>query len=342
MRVLVTGGTGFLGSAVVRAFVRANHHVRVLVRPDSPLVNISRLGIELVPGDVRNPHACHSAMRGCDALVHCATDYRLWTRDPRALYATNVEGTRNVMRAALDSGISRVVHTSSVATLGPRQTGEADEESLIDFSDLIGPYKQSKFIAEHLVLEMVARYRLPAVIVNPSTPLGPRDTRPTPTGRIVVEAAAGRIPAFVDTGLNIVHVDDVAHGHLLALLKGRVGERYILGGDNMPLSSVLAEIAGLFGRSPPKLRLPIAAVLPVAMIAEIVGRMTGREPFAAIDAVRMARKKMFYTSDKARTELGYSARSAVAAIRDAVADFAERKLCPQIPSAARRTELQAR
>ncbi|HLO76152.1 MAG TPA: hopanoid-associated sugar epimerase, partial [Magnetospirillum sp.] len=262
-RVVVTGAGGFIGSAVTRALLADGYDVRALVRAGSSRLNLDGLPVDIAIGDLGDPESLKAAMRGCDALIHVAADYRLWVPDPAAMERVNVEGTRAVMAAAQAAGIRRIVHTSSVATLGgPTE----DAPSRLDH--MIGPYKRSKFLAEQLVRAMVAEAGLPVVIVNPSTPIGPGDARPTPTGRIIVEAALGRMPAHVDTGLNVAHVDDVARGHVLALERGRVGERYILGGDDMPLADILAEIARLVGRPPPRLRLPVAAVVPVALAAE--------------------------------------------------------------------------
>ena len=251
-----------------------------------------------------------------------AADYRLWTRDPASLYASNVDGTLNLMRAAMRADVPRVVYTSSVATLGLNADGTpADEDTPVSIDDMIGHYKRSKFIAEREVRRMVTEDRLPAVIVNPSTPIGPRDVKPTPTGRVILDAAAGRIPAFVNTGLNVVHVDDVARGHLLAFERGTPGERYILGGEDLSLETILARVAAASGRKAPKLKLPHAAVLPFAYASELFARIFGGEPLATVDGVRMARKRMFFSSRKARDSLGYGFRSSTEAIRDAVEWF---------------------
>jgi dihydroflavonol-4-reductase len=238
------------------------------------------------------------------------------------MFRANVEGTRALMEAAQAAGVERIVYTSSVATLGLGADGvPADETTPSTYADMIGPYKQSKFLAEAEVRHLVETQRLPAVIVNPSTPVGPRDIKPTPTGRMILEAASGRMPAFVDTGLNLVHVDDVAQGHLLAEKRGRIGERYILGGENLALAEILRRIAGIVGRKPPTLRLPLAVVWPVAAVAEMVGRITGREPMVTFDGLRMARKKMFFSSAKAERELGYRSRPVDLALADAIEWF---------------------
>ncbi|MCH6578675.1 MAG: NAD-dependent epimerase/dehydratase family protein, partial [Proteobacteria bacterium] len=257
MTALVTGATGFVGSAVARKLIGAGKAVRVLVRADSDRRNIDGLRVEALEGELGDRASLARALEGCDALYHVAADYRLWVPDPDRMYANNVEGTRNIMEAALDAGVGRIVYTSSVAVLGLHPDGTpADEDLPVSVDDMIGHYKRSKFLAEEEVRRMVSEQGLPAVIVNPSTPIGPRDIKPTPTGRMIVEAAAGRMPAYVDTGLNLVHVDDVALGHLLAFERGRVGERYILGAENLSLREILTEIAGMVGRRPPRIRLP--------------------------------------------------------------------------------------
>lgn len=328
LKVLVTGASGFIGSAVVRKLVASGYDVRVLVRATSPRDNIAGLTVETVTGDLLDADSLSASIRGCDALFHCAADYRIWVRDPDRMYRVNVDGTRALMRATLEAGVRRVVYTSSVATLTAATADRLGDETAPAMpEDWIGPYKRSKALAEAEVAKLVAEQGLPAVIVNPSTPMGANDIKPTPTGRIVIEAAAGRMPAFVDTGLNVVHVDDVAEGHLLAFEKGRLGERYILGGENMRLSEILAEVAALYGRKPPRIRLSHAAVMPIAVGAEIWGRISGQEPFVTLDGLRMARKLMFFSSHKAERELGYSPRPAREAIHSAVADFRRRGLC---------------
>ncbi len=319
MTVLVTGATGFVGSAVVRRLLDRGMPVRVLVRPASDRRNIADLPVEVAEGDLREPAGLAPALAGCQALLHVAADYRLWTRDPGEVYRTNVEGTLSLLGAAKDAGVGRVVYTSSVATLGFNPDGTpADEDTPVSLEDMVGHYKRSKYLAEQEVRRLVAEESLPVVIVNPSTPVGPRDIKPTPTGRLIVEAASGRIPAFVETGLNVVHVDDVAEGHVRALERGRVGERYVLGGRDMSLSEILAEIAALAGRRAPRLRLPHGAVLPVAFLAEGWARLTrGKEPFVTVAGVRMARKRMYFSSAKAERELGYRARPAEAALGEA-------------------------
>ena len=269
-KVLVTGASGFVGSAVAHKLVEAGFSVRALVREKGPYSNLADLDIEFIEGDLRDRASIDRAVAGVRYVFHVAADYRLWAPDPGEIYATNLEGTRNVMQAALRAGVERIVHTSSVATIALRSGEIADESTPLPENEAIGAYKRSKIAAERLVDSMVAEQGLPAVIVNPSTPIGPRDARPTPTGRIIVEAAKGRIPAFVDTGLNLVHVDDVANGHLAAMRSGKIGERYILGGENVLFSQMLKDIAGIVGRRAPWVQLPWRALVPVAFAAEAV------------------------------------------------------------------------
>ncbi len=317
---LVTGASGFVGSAISNAARAAGHRVRVLVRRTSPRTNIAPED-EVVIGDIRDRASLVAALRGVRYLAHAAADYRLWSPAPDEIIRTNLEGTRCVMEEALRAGVERIVYTSSVATLELRDNAPADETCPLLESKAIGAYKKSKVLAERLVEAMVRQHGLPAVIVNPSTPIGPRDVKPTPTGRIIVECASGRMPGFVDTGLNLVHVDDVAAGHLAALQRGRIGERYILGGENVRLATMLADIAGIVGRRAPTLRLPIAALYPVALGAEWWARLTGKEPFATRDGLRMARHYMFFDDAKARRELGYAARPYREGIADAIVWF---------------------
>lgn len=320
-RAFVTGASGFVGSAVARRLIAAGWQVRALARPTSPRTNLDLPGLDVVAGDMRDEASVGAAMARADAVFHVAADYRLWARDPEEIVRNNREGTRVVMQAAKAAGVQRIVYTSSVATLRLHDDGTpSDETEPLTPETAIGAYKRSKVVAERLVEDMV-RDGLPAVIVNPSTPIGPRDVKPTPTGRIIVEAAMGRMPAFLDTGLNLVHVDDVAAGHLLAFDKGRVGERYILGGEDMSLAAMLALIAGEVGRRPPTVRLPRAPLFPLAYAAEAVASITGREPFITVDGLKMARYRMFFSSAKARRELGYTARPAAEAVRDAIGWF---------------------
>ena len=330
MTALVTGATGFVGSAVARKLIGAGKAVRVLVRADSDRRNIDGLGVEALEGELGDRASLARALKGCDTLYHVAADYRLWVPDPDRMYANNVDGTRNIMEAALDAGVGRIVYTSSVAVLGLHPDGTpADEDLPVSVDDMIGHYKRSKFLAEEEVRRMVSEQDLPAVIVNPSAPIGPRDIKPTPTGRLIADAAAGRVPAYVDTGLNVVHVDDVAAGHLLAFERGRVGERYILGAENLSLREILTEIAGLVGRRPPRIRLPHNLLLPVAVVAEGWARLTGLgPPMVTVDGVRLSKKKMFFTCAKAKRELGFAPRPVSEAFREAITWFRQFGYCP--------------
>ena len=324
MSVLVTGATGFVGSAVARKLVGRGEKVRVLVRKSSDRRNLEGLEVEAIEGDLRDPASLAPALQGCASLYHVAADYRLWTRNPGELYESNVEGSKNIVLAGVEAGVRRIVYTSSVAVLGiNKDTSPADEETPVALHDMIGHYKRSKYLAEEAVRALIAERGAPVVIVNPSTPIGPRDVKPTPTGRLVLEAAGGKMPAYVDTGLNVAHVDDVAEGHLLAFEKGVVGERYVLGGDDMTLQEILVEVARLAGRRPPRVRLPHTLVMPVAAVAQIWARLFGGEPMATIDGIRMARKKMYFSSQKAKRSLGYRPRPGIEALADAVAWFRE-------------------
>ena len=320
--ILITGGSGFVGSALARCLLQAGHQVRALLRPTSARTNLAGLRLDIVEGDLLDANSIERALRDIRYLFHVAADYRLWARHPQEIVRTNVEGTRTVMRAAQRAGVERIVYTSSVATLAPRPDRKPSDETFPLAADkAVGAYKYSKVVAERLVEAMVAEQNLPAVIVNPSTPIGPGDVRPTPTGRMIVEAAAGRMPGYIDTGLNLVHVDNVAAGHLAALHKGRIGERYILGGENVLLGDMLGEIARYVGRAPPRLRLPRRLIFPIAYGAEAIAHFTGREPFVTVTGLRLAKDRMFFSSAKAERELGYSARPHGEAIADAIAWF---------------------
>lgn len=318
---LVTGASGFVGSAVARALIARGERVRVLVRAASDRTNLRDLPVETAEGDLRDEAAVRRALEGCGRLYNVAADYRLWARDPEEIVRNNRDGASAVMGAALAAGVERIVHTSSVATLRVTPGAPADESGPLAPEEATGAYKRSKVVAERLVEALVADRGLPAVIVNPSTPIGPRDVKPTPTGRVIVEAATGKVPAFVDTGLNLVHVDDCAAGHLLAMDRGRVGERYILGGQDVSLRDMLADIARLTGRRPPTVALPRAPLQPLAWAAEAVAQVTGREPFLTRDALKMSRHRMFFSSAKAQRELGYRARPYREALVDALAWF---------------------
>jgi dihydroflavonol-4-reductase len=322
--VLVTGGTGFLGSAIVRALLKRGLRVRTLVRSSSPSGNLEGLDCETVIGDLTDEPSLEAALRGVRHLFHAAADYRLWARDPSVILRVNVHGTRNLMRQALSAGVKRIVYTSSVAALKVADAKmPVDETAPLDPKDAIGNYKLSKTLAERAVQEMILRENLPAVIVNPTTPIGPRDIRPTPTGRMILDAARGKIPAYVDTGLNFAHVDDIADGHLLAFDRGRIGERYILGGQNLMLRDLLKLIAELTGRRAPWLRVPRAPLYPLAIGAEAIAHLTGREPLLTLDGLRMSRYRMFFTSAKAERELGYRSRPYTEGVIDALTWFRE-------------------
>jgi dihydroflavonol-4-reductase len=326
VKALVTGATGFVGAAVARALLREGWQVRVLTRATSDRSNLQALPLEVAVGDLTDRASLDGATADCEALFHVAADYRLGAPDPSELYRINVEGTRNVLAAARRAAVKRVVYTSSVATVGiPADGTPGDEQTPVALAAMIGHYKRSKFLAEQAAVEAV-RDGLPVVIVNPSTPVGPGDVKPTPTGRVILDAAAGRMPAYVDTGLNIVHVDDVAAGHLLAFHRGRIGDRYILGGEDMTLREILREVAHIAGREPPRVRLPYAAVLPIACAAEIIAKVTGRPGRVTLEAVRMSRKRMFFSSAKAVRDLGYRWRPPTDAFADAVRWFTERGL----------------
>jgi dihydroflavonol-4-reductase len=319
---LLTGATGFVGSAVARVLAARGHRLRLLVRPTSDRRNLSGVDAELVLGDLTDAASLARAVGGCRYVFHVAADYRFWVPDPEAMLRANVEGTLAVMRAAQAAGVERIVHCSSVAALGMTDDDTpADETTPTNEADFIGTYKRSKFLAERAVMDLVRQEGLPAVVVNPSAPVGPRDIKPTPTGKMIRDAAAGRVPAYIDTGLNMVHVDDVAEGHALALEKGRIGERYVLAGENLLLKDILALVAEVVGRRPPRIEIPEALVWPAAWFMEGLARLTGIPPMMTRDHIRMARHKMFYSSAKAMRELGYTPRPLRTAIEEAVAWF---------------------
>jgi dihydroflavonol-4-reductase len=318
----VTGATGFLGSHVARVLAEQGAQLRLLVRPTSDLRNIADLNAERVEGDLRDPASIEKALAGCDALFHVAADYRLWVQDPEQMYRSNVEGTRALLEAARRQGVRRVVYTSSVATMGfSSNRALADENSPVSLADMIGHYKRSKFMAEQVAFE-AARSGVDVVVVNPTTPMGERDLKPTPTGRLVVDFLKRKFPAYVDTGLNLVDATECARGHLQALEKGRAGERYILGGENLTLKQILDRLGAITGLPSPKVKLPYVFALAAGVVDETVtGRILGREPRATIDAVRMGRKKMFITSAKAERELGWRSVPVDDALRRSVEWF---------------------
>jgi dihydroflavonol-4-reductase len=317
---LVTGANGFLGSSVARQLLAGGWNVRALVRHGSDRRNIDGLDIEVVEGDLRSSDSRAAALAGTNDLFHVAADYRLWVPAPDEMYASNVTATEELVCEASAAGVERMVYTSSVATLGLLPDGaESEETTPSDLSHMIGHYKRSKFLAEQAVQKRIVDDGLPIVIVNPSTPVGPRDVKPTPTGKIVIQMASNKMPAYVDTGLNVVHVDDVAAGHLLAWEHGKVGERYILGGENFSLRDLAGLIAGIAGTRPPMFKIPAGAIMPIAYAAECAARlMPGWEPPVTVDGVNLSRKIMFFSSRKAEEQLGYRARPAVEALQESV------------------------
>lgn len=327
--VLVTGASGFIGGAVTRLLAQEGMRVRVLVRPTSRRDNIPSQ-CEVAEGDVTDRDSVRRAMQGVRRLFHLAADYRLWAPDLRPLMRVNVEGAEIVMQEALRAGVERIVHTSSVTTLAPQTCGGlCSESNRMAPEKAIGAYKRSKILSERLIERMVEKERLPAIIVCPSAPLGPGDLRPTPTGRIVAEALRGGIPAYVETGLNIVHVDDIAAGQLAAMSRGAVGERYILGGENMTLRDLLLEISRQTGRPGPRLRLPYGPLIPLAHINEFLARVAGYEPFLNRESLRLSESRMFFDDRKARSELGYATRPARLAIEDAIRWFRDSQVMNQ-------------
>lgn len=324
----LTGATGFVGAAVARVLLSKGHALRVLSRPSNDRRNLKGLDVEIIEGDLEKPDSYRGALKGCRNLFHVAADYRIWVPNAAHMNRVNIEGTCALMLSAVAAGVERVVYTSSVATLGLNKDGTpSNEDSPVHYEDMVGAYKQSKYLAEKEIYRLITHHKLPAVIVNPSTPIGPRDIKPTPTGRVILDAARGKMPAYVDTGLNVVHVDDVAHGHWLALEKGKIGDKYILGGANMPLGEIMATVADLQGRRAPKIRIPRAPLYPVAFVMEMIARATGWEPMLTLDALRMSEKKMYFSSSKAQRELGYTFRPARDALADAIAWFKAEGYC---------------
>jgi len=318
----ITGATGFIGSHVVRLLVARGDRVRVLARSSSPKDYIDRLGCEIVIGDLTDAMSLTRCVQGCRKVFHVAADYRLWARNPQEIYTNNVAGTRNLLSACCEAGVEKVVYTSTVGTIGMRKDEiPANEDSPVALDDMIGNYKRSKFMAEQVAREFAASGQ-PVVIVNPTTPVGAGDLKPTPTGKIILDFIKGRLPAYVDTGLNFVHVEDVARGHLLADEKGRVGERYILGGENLGLEQMLEVLARICGRRIPRVRIPwFAALLAASVDNFAMGTVLRREPNIPLEGVKMARHKMYVSSEKARNELGYSPRPVEQALQEAVDYF---------------------
>ena len=322
MLAFITGATGFVGSHVARVLAEQGADLRLLVRFSSDVRNIDGLRADRVTGDLRDAVSIERAMSGCEVVFHVAADYRLWVPDSTQMYQSNVEGTRAILDAARRNRVRRVVYTSSVATMGFTDDGRSvDESSPVSVHKMIGHYKRSKYMAEEVAVA-AGRSGLDVVIVNPSTPVGERDIKPTPTGRIILDFLKKKFPAYVDTGLNLVDVTDCARGHLLALEKGRSGERYILGGENLTLKQILDKLAALTGLPSPTIRVPYFVALATGVIDETVtGRIRGREPRATIDSVRMGRKKMFVSSEKAERELGWKPSPVDGALRRAVGWF---------------------
>ena len=315
----VTGATGFIGSHVVRLLLQRGDRVRILARSSSPRNNVDGLRCEIVLGDLKDAMSLTRCVQGCRKVYHIGADYRLWARDPQDIYTSNVAGTRNLLSACCEAGVEKVVYTSTVGAIGMRDEGvPADEDSPVSLDDMIGHYKRSKFMAEGVAREFAAS-GLPVVIVNPTTPVGAGDIKPTPTGKIILDFIEGRMPAYVDTGLNFVAVEEVARGHLLAEEKGRVGERYILGGENLTLAELLGKLAVICGRRPPRMRIPWILALFAASVDNLVmGTLLRREPFIPLEGVKMARGKMYVSTKKAQTELGYAPRPIEQALQDAV------------------------
>lgn len=328
MKSLVTGANGFLGSAVMHCLLNEGHEVKVMVRRGSNRHNLENLPIEIVEGDLLDTASLQQAVRHCDNLFHVAADYRLWVPDPETMYGINVKGSKDLILAAAEAGVNRMVYTSSVATLGLNPDGtSANEETPSSIETILGHYKRSKFIAEQTVKQLIDEHKLPVIIVNPSAPIGPRDVRPTPTGRIVLDTLLGKMPAYVNTGLNVAHVDDIAYGHLLAYKKGKIGERYILGGDNLTLIEILEIIDKINHKQTRRISLPLQLMLPVAWIMERISIITNKEPRATVDSIRMAKKLMYFSSNKAKQELGYQYRPATEALNDAVMWFKVNGYC---------------
>jgi len=332
MKTLITGATGFVGSAVLRELLKKEHQIKALVRRSSVLDNLKNLDVEIVYGDLKDKDSLKRCLKDCKHLFHVAADYRLWVPKAKEIYENNVNGTENLMVEALNLGIEKIVYTSSVAVLGKSIEGDiADEKTPVNIDQMIGHYKKSKYLAEEKVKELYKTKKLPVVIVNPAAPVGPRDIKPTPTGKMILDAATGKIPAYLDTGLNIVHVDDVAKGHIQAFNKGKLGERYILGGENLTFKEILEMISNLCGHNPPKIQLPKKPLYPIGYIFEIFARLFNlKNPMLTVDMIRMAEKKMFFSSEKAKKELNYKYKSAKNALKDAIEWFIDNGYCRNV------------
>jgi dihydroflavonol-4-reductase len=332
MKVFLTGSTGFVGSHVARAYAAEGAELRLLTRATSKLAAIEGLKAELVVGDLRQPESMRTALRGCDALVHVAADYRLWVRNPKEMYAANVDGTRELLKLAREEGVAKVVYTSSVATMGFKTDGSiVDESTPVSLQDMIGPYKRSKFMAEQEAIT-AAKAGQHVMILNPTTPIGPGDAKPTPTGRIVVDFLNRKFPAYVDTGLNLVDVREVARMHVVALDRGTPGDRYILGGENLTLKQILDRMSAITGLPSPKRKVPHGVAMTFAFFDEMItGRMLGREPRATVEAVRMGKKFMFASSAKAERELGFKVVPIYNALRSSIEWFIARGYAPPTP-----------
>ena len=329
MKTLITGATGFVGSAVLRELLKKEHQIKALVRRSSVLDNLKNLDVEIVYGDLKDKDSLKRCLKDCKHLFHVAADYRLWVPKAKEIYENNVNGTENLMVEALNLGIEKIVYTSSVAVLGKPIEGDiADEKTPVNIDQMIGHYKKSKYLAEEKVKELYKIKKLPVVIVNPAAPVGPRDIKPTPTGKMILDAARGKIPAYLDTGLNIVHVDDVAKGHIQAFNKGKLVERYILGGENLTFKEILEMISNLCGHNPPKIQLPKKPLYPIGYLFEIFARLFNlKNPMLTVDMIRMAEKKMFFSSEKAKKELNYRYKSAKIALKDAIQWFIDNRYC---------------
>jgi dihydroflavonol-4-reductase len=333
MKVFLTGATGFVGSHVARAYAAEGAELRLLSRATSNRAAIEGLAADVVVGDLRRPEELRTALRGCDALVHVAADYRLWVRDPKEMYAANVDGTRELLRIAREEGVAKVVYTSSVATMGFKMDASSivDEATPVSLADMIGPYKRSKFMAEQEAIA-AAKAGQRVIILNPTTPIGPGDAKPTPTGRIVVDFLNKKFPAYVDTGLNLVDVAEVARMHVVALDRGTPGERYILGGENLTLKQILDRMSAITGLPSPTMKVPHAVAMAFAFFDEtITGKLLGKEPRATVEAVRMGRKFMFASSAKAELALGFKVLPVYHALRAAIEWFIARGYAPPTP-----------